>query len=756
MKLLSPGIFRGTPAGWCIALALCCSPVLMPAAAFAGSMTFSATAGSHSIGETFSIDILADSAGQALVVADAMVNYDPALLEITGITTGTSSFSYDFGLPAGTFPIAAIDNTGGQAQVVVALPTPGVTGASLNVATLHFVVKAAGSAAVQFAFTSAGAAGDSNLVLDDGTGTDALSAVTNASFTLADADTDGDGMPNSTDPDDDNDGMPDTYEIANGLNPLDETDAALDPDQDGYTTLEEYTAGTDPNVYTSNPGPGAAATVLLVDDDDNSPDVRAAYTGALDTLGVAYNIWNTNNSDAEPDAAALSQYDAVIWFTGAASDGATGPGSAGEAALGTYLDAGGCLVVSSQDYYANRGLTAFMGGYLGVASVTNNIGQTEVTGNTPWFGGLGPYVLSYAFANASDVVQPDGTAAVSFAGDQGDAGVWKDSGTYRTTYWGYPFEALSAGVDRQAVMGAALTFCQVPTGTARHDFDGDGSADVLWRKSAVGTTWFQFMNGATVVSEGAGPYVPPDWSIAAVGDFNADRKADLFWRRANGATWFYLMDGAAIGSQGPGNWVDPSWSVAGAGDLDGDGKDDIVWRRNNGATWMYLMNGMTVASEGAGSTVGLDWTLEAIRDFSGDGKADYFWRRNNGASWFYFMNGLTIGSQAAGPFVGSDWSVAGTGDLDGDGKEDIVWRRSNGAVWYYLMNGASIKAQGAGPIVGPDWALAAIRDLNGDGKADLFWRRANGADWVYLMDGTTVVSQGPVPFVANDWVLEDE
>ncbi len=58
-------------------------------------------------------------------------------------------------------------------------------------------------------------------------------------------DIDNDEDPDLTDPDDDNDGMPDTYEEANGFNPLDAADAGQDQDGDGYTNLEEHNAGTD-------------------------------------------------------------------------------------------------------------------------------------------------------------------------------------------------------------------------------------------------------------------------------------------------------------------------------------------------------------------------------------------------------------------------------------------------------------------------------------------------------------------------------
>lgn len=47
--------------------------------------------------------------------------------------------------------------------------------------------------------------------------------------------------------DSDGDGIPDEWEIAHGLNPL-VADADADADGDGYTNLEEYNAGTNPNV----------------------------------------------------------------------------------------------------------------------------------------------------------------------------------------------------------------------------------------------------------------------------------------------------------------------------------------------------------------------------------------------------------------------------------------------------------------------------------------------------------------------------
>lgn len=227
------------------------------------------------------------------------------------------------------------------------------------------------------------------------------------------------------------------------------------------STVNSVTMPAASQTVTVNYVQSGSPAILLVDDDDNNPDVRSYYTVALDGLGKSYQIWNTANSDNEPGNVALQAYKTVIWFTGASFSGVTGPGASGEADLLSFLggDNGRCLVLSSQDYHAARGTTSFMTSYLGVGSVADDVSQNTVQGQGSAFSGLGPYSLSYPFIDFSDQISPAAGAEVAFSGNQGNAGISRIGPNHRTIYLGFPFEALPTAQARQDVMAAALDYC---------------------------------------------------------------------------------------------------------------------------------------------------------------------------------------------------------------------------------------------------------------------------------------------------------
>ena len=220
-----------------------------------------------------------------------------------------------------------------------------------------------------------------------------------------------------------------------------------------------------------------AMTILLVDDDDNSPDVRSSYTSMLDSVGILYEVHDTNNSNNEPDFGTLSGYPLVVWFTGDEWGGFAGPGSAGEASLAAYLDAGGHVVLSSQDYLWDNGLTSFGQNYLGIGSFTSDVGHTTVVG-ADIFEPLGSSNLSYPFTNYSDTVTPSSSAILAFDGSEGNAAVRLDGDHGGSAiFLGFPAEALPSE-SQTALMNAIVGWLGHSEPACPADCNGDGVVNV--------------------------------------------------------------------------------------------------------------------------------------------------------------------------------------------------------------------------------------------------------------------------------------
>jgi hypothetical protein len=282
-----------------------------------------------------------------------------------------------------------------------------------------------------------------------------------------------------------------------------------------------------------------AIRVLIVDDDDDSPDVSQFYESGLEALSITdYVVWSTR-TQGEPGATVLSDYDLVVWASGDAStaagpgsSGLAGPSESGEAALSTYLDGGGCLHLASQDYYAARGgLTPFMSEYLGVQSVDNDgfasgdlwVAEGDPLPEARYPGATGEnvfaevggnalfgYPLEGEYFNRGDYVtaKTDGMSEAGFLGelvsfsrdsqsndyvpdivDFGTIGITHDAGHYVTAYLAFPAEAidqdlvLSAMVERCLDLDSdtvpnALDNCPLVPNAGQLDTDNDGSGDV--------------------------------------------------------------------------------------------------------------------------------------------------------------------------------------------------------------------------------------------------------------------------------------
>lgn len=98
--------------------------------------------------------------------------------------------------------------------------------------------------------------------------------------------------------DNDNDGLPNWWELSHGLDDEDDTDAALDPDTDTLTNLEEFLAGTSPVL-----GDSDSDGLNDFDEIDNHSTDPTKFDSDGDSLGdgAEINEHNTNPNDPDSD-----------------------------------------------------------------------------------------------------------------------------------------------------------------------------------------------------------------------------------------------------------------------------------------------------------------------------------------------------------------------------------------------------------------------------------------------------------------------
>jgi hypothetical protein len=245
------------------------------------------------------------------------------------------------------------------------------------------------------------------------------------------------------------------------------------------------------------------------------------------------------------------------------------------------------------------------------------------------------------------------------------------------------------------------------------DFNGDGAFDFLWRNQN-GTLVDWTMNGSQIISSqvvtfGGSPTTPDSsWNVAGIGDFNGYGKADILWRNTDGSLIDWTMNGSQVTASqqvtlgGSAASPDASWSIAGIGDFDGDGKADLLWRNANGSLIEWTMNGsqitssQTVTLQGTAVMPDSGWSVAGIGDFNGDGKSDILWRNTNGSLIDWTMNGPQIANVQPVTLGGSpvslnpSWQIAQIGDFDGNGASGILWRNTNGTMVEWSMSGAQI------------------------------------------------------------------
>lgn len=517
----------------------------MTTTATASTMQMTPAVSSVAVGEIFAVDVVVDSQSAALVVVDAILQYPPADLEVVAIDLGGSDFAFDFGLTPGTFPIVNIDAISGSTQLVVARPTPGVIGGALTVARIYFKALATNSSSITFLYSGAGLGGDSNAVLDDGSGTDSLNGVTDMFFSISSlAAVDGDS-----------DGISDNYETRYGGN----LDPAADGDNDGVTNLEEYLQGTDPTSADTD-GDGVNDRI---DPDPLDPLVATTGFGDFDGDALA-DVVLRNNSNGQN----------YLWML----DGPT-------ILVGTDL----------RRINDTRWRAAAIGDFDGDKKAdilwhNNGTGQFYV-----WFMD-GATITSEGPIRTIRDTRWSVVGAGDYNGDGKSDVLMRHSGNGSTYMW---------LLDGQTIIGEGTPRVVADKRweiVASGDYNGDGMSDIYLHHNLTGDNYMWLMNGLSIVSSGYQRRLPDTrWKVAASGDYDGDGRSDIFLRHDDtGQHYVWLMNGASIVGEGWSNTLaDTNWYIAGSLDYNGDGKDDILLHhRVTGSHYMWMMDSNNVAGEG--------------------------------------------------------------------------------------------------------------------------------------------------------------
>ncbi|MFD9647985.1 FG-GAP repeat domain-containing protein [Streptomyces sp. NPDC059082] len=254
--------------------------------------------------------------------------------------------------------------------------------------------------------------------------------------------------------------------------------------------------------------------------------------------------------------------------------------------------------------------------------------------------------------------------------------------------------------------------------------------------------------GPDVVSTGRFTVTRPP----APHDFDDDGTADLLVRDLDGVLWRFGTQPGAPGdvpTEAGEHRVGGGWQIYDrletVGNVAGSTAPDVIARDKTGVLWLYQGTGDRDKPLAARTRIGSGWQtyteLAGGGDLTGDGRADLVATDKTGALWLYKGTGSATAPFAARKQIGHGWGVynqlAATGNLAGGPAGDLVARDKDGVLWLYLGKGDGTFT--ARTRVGGGWGgftgLTAVGDANGDGRADLLAPDAAGVETLHSGTG---------------------
>lgn len=334
---------------------------------------------------------------------------------------------------------------------------------------------------------------------------------------------------------------------------------------------------------------------------------------------------------------------------------------------------------------------------------TDNISQTQAWTMT-WSGGLQDVAVSTQYS-----VMPEGTYQwpLDVDGDGRADLVTIDSGTCAVNVQ----RAQSTNVFLPPVT-TSFTCSMLPQGYIwPGDFNGDGRADLAWRKTEMTSSGITFYPEVwMLLSQGDGTFSHFTWSTSGAstywgpadqtfaGDFDGDGVTDLATRATDGRILVRKKNGTAN------SFVSSYWTTASidvgyapnrwTGDFDGDGKTDLAFAKAvTGGIRLTLLRSTGAAFVVSQTMIGGSWDLGAdsrdtyLGDFNGDGRTDFLTRADSHATTLYLhsFTGKTWYTHTitGGPLVSEPRAQ---GDFNGDGRTDFVECYGGGTTGYLVLS----------------------------------------------------------------------
>ncbi|MBN1423068.1 zinc carboxypeptidase [Candidatus Fermentibacteria bacterium] len=185
-------------------------------------------------------------------------------------------------------------------------------------------------------------------------------------------------------------------------------------------------------------------TILVVDADNEPTETR--LIDALGRAPIAFDTWYEPGNPVTLDL--LRLYRAVIWTAG--DQNVSSIPTADRQALSAYLDLGGALLLSAENYLSAYGSDPFTSQYLHVSSYTTSISVSSVQGmaTDPVTDGIAMNVsFPGGLSNAPDAVVPDAQATGILRYNNGSAYTAirypaTGSSTFRVIFTATPLEAM--------------------------------------------------------------------------------------------------------------------------------------------------------------------------------------------------------------------------------------------------------------------------------------------------------------------------